>query len=290
MRSMEGFFDADWYRTRYPDVVAAGHDPLRHFIRHGLAEQRDPNPFFDSDWYTENYPDVSAGGMHPLLHYLQAGAAELRNPHPNFDAAWYAGQHPDAAANPLLYHVTTGRALGFPTEKPIDIQRLPALRTARRHRCRASPSWTSSFRSIAAWRKPRRCIASVLADPPRRSGASSSSMTARRSPNCPPGCSNWPARDRIHLVRNPANLGFVASVNRGMREAGTHDVVLLNSDTRGAAGLAGPADRPGLCRSAHRHRVAVFQQRNDLRLPGQRRRSDRLRTGPGGHRRRSAGR
>ena len=122
MRSMEGFFDAAWYRTRYPDVVAAGHDPLRHFIRNGLAEQRDPNPFFDSAWYTEKYPDVSVGGMHPLLHYLQAGAAELRNPHPNFDAVWYAGQHPEAAANPLLYHVKTGRALGFPTEKPIDIR------------------------------------------------------------------------------------------------------------------------------------------------------------------------
>src|SRR5580698_4826751 len=122
MLAMERFFDAEWYRTRYPDAVATGHAPLRHFIRYGLAEQRDPNPFFDSAWYTEHYADVSAGSMHPLLHYLQAGAVELRNPHPHFDAAWYAGQHPEAAANPLLYHVTTGRALCFPTEKPVDIR------------------------------------------------------------------------------------------------------------------------------------------------------------------------
>lgn len=39
------------------------------------------------------------------------------------------------------------------------------------------------------------------------------------------------ARGEITLLRNETNRGFVASVNRGMREAGGRDVVLLNSDT-----------------------------------------------------------
>jgi GT2 family glycosyltransferase/SAM-dependent methyltransferase/glycosyltransferase involved in cell wall biosynthesis len=39
------------------------------------------------------------------------------------------------------------------------------------------------------------------------------------------------ARGEITLLRNASNRGFVASVNRGMREAGGRDVVLLNSDT-----------------------------------------------------------
>jgi hypothetical protein len=106
---MQGFFDADWYLQRYPDVLTGDLPPISHFIRRGLGERRDPNPFFDSNWYTENYSDVSVGGIHPLLHYLESGAAELRNPHPNFDAVWYADQHPEAAGNPLLYHVRTGR-------------------------------------------------------------------------------------------------------------------------------------------------------------------------------------
>jgi GT2 family glycosyltransferase/glycosyltransferase involved in cell wall biosynthesis len=38
-------------------------------------------------------------------------------------------------------------------------------------------------------------------------------------------------RGGITLLRNDSNLGFVASVNRGMRQAGRRDVVLLNSDT-----------------------------------------------------------
>ncbi|MCB8878978.1 glycosyltransferase [Acidisoma cellulosilytica] len=35
---------------------------------------------------------------------------------------------------------------------------------------------------------------------------------------------------RIHLIRNPRNLGFPGSVNRGIAAAGGRDVVLLNSD------------------------------------------------------------
>ena len=35
-----GLFDADSYLKRYPDVSASGMDPLRHYILHGLRENR----------------------------------------------------------------------------------------------------------------------------------------------------------------------------------------------------------------------------------------------------------
>ena len=38
-----GMFDAEWYGRAYPDVAAAGIDPLRHFIEYGAAEGRAPN-------------------------------------------------------------------------------------------------------------------------------------------------------------------------------------------------------------------------------------------------------
>lgn len=41
--------------------------------------------------------------------------------------------------------------------------------------------------------------------------------------------------DRVLLLENSSNLGFVASVNRAMQESGDRDVVLLNSDTEVAA-------------------------------------------------------
>ena len=47
----------------------------------------------------------------------------------------------------------------------------------------------------------------------------------------------WRDRAGPHwrIVRNPQNLGFVATANRGMRETGS-DVVLLNSDTEVTSG------------------------------------------------------
>lgn len=38
-----GLFDADWYLGANPDVAAAGVDPLRHYVTHGIAENRRPN-------------------------------------------------------------------------------------------------------------------------------------------------------------------------------------------------------------------------------------------------------
>ena len=43
-------------------------------------------------------------------------------------------------------------------------------------------------------------------------------------------------RERVALLRNTENLGFVATVNRAMRYAADRDVVLLNSDTEVADG------------------------------------------------------
>src|ERR1700722_15573240 len=229
-RTMEGFFDADWYLRRYPDVLIADLAPISHFIRRGLGERRDPNPFFDSNRYNEHFPDVNVGGMHPLLHYLQSGAAELRNPHPNFDAVWYADQHPKAAGNPLLYHVRIGRARGYPTEKRVHIEDyLPSNGPAA-----IPPSRIIVDVVIPVYRgltETRRCIDSVLADPGKPLGRVI--VVEDHSPH--PELVGWlvemAARHRIILIRNERNEGFVVSVNRGMEAAGSRDVVLLNSDT-----------------------------------------------------------
>jgi hypothetical protein len=71
-------FEAAWYLVTYPDVAAAGVNPLEHYLRHGAAEGRDPGPLFSTRWYLEAYPDVAAAGVNPLEHYLRRGAAEGR--------------------------------------------------------------------------------------------------------------------------------------------------------------------------------------------------------------------
>ena len=242
--ALSGFFDPDWYLSRYPDIAASGMEPLRHYVQFGAAEGRDPNRFFDGAWYIAHYPDVASSGQHPLLHYLQMGASELRNPHPRFDAAYYVDQHPEAAANPLFYHLRFGIARGWLTEKPTAIRDyLPSTASSP-----APPSdlvvdvVVPVYRGLA---QTRRCIESVLSDPHRPAGRVI--VVDDSSPE--PELSAWLDRlagdGRIALTRNRRNRGFVAAVNSGIEAAGTNDVVLLNSDTEVAAGwlarLAGHA-------------------------------------------------
>lgn len=231
IRSMQGFFDPEWYVRKYPDVGAVGLDPLVHFIRHGLSERRDPNAFFDTAWYARHYPDVGVSAFVPLLHYLSVGAAEHRNPHPRFDAIWYVDQYPESASNPLVHHMRVGRHRGYLTERPLDIRDwLPSAEAPLRPaKGRGADIIIPVYRGLE---ETRACLESVLADAERPPGRII--VIDDRSPE--PPLSAWLAGQAkagaITLIRNRRNLGFVASVNLGMKAADpAHDVVLLNSDT-----------------------------------------------------------
>jgi hypothetical protein len=99
-----GVFDRRWYVTTYPDVDAAGYDPIFHYVDHGAAEGRDPSPLFDGAWYLAENPDVRGEGINPLVHYLRHGTAEGRDPHPLFDVSYYLDQYPECAGgvNPVV--------------------------------------------------------------------------------------------------------------------------------------------------------------------------------------------
>ena len=236
--------DADWYQDRYPDVGVSGLDPVRHFLRFGLAEGRDPNPFFAGAWYRAHHPEVDAGELHPLLHYLRHGAARGDNPHPGFDAAWYATQHPEAAGNPLLFHLRTGRRHGWPTEPVFD----PAAFLPSTGRVPAAPAGLVVDVVIPVYRglaETRRCLDSVLADPDRPAGRVIVIDDATPERELAAWLDRLADQGRILLLRQARNQGFVAAVNRGMAAAAPHDVVLLNADTEVPAGwlarLAGHA-------------------------------------------------
>lgn len=79
---MSLLFDTDWYRVEYPDVAAAGLDPIRHFFDNGAREGRNPNAHFETSWYVSTNADVAASMMNPFLHYLLYGAREGRKSRP----------------------------------------------------------------------------------------------------------------------------------------------------------------------------------------------------------------
>lgn len=137
-----GVFDADYYLEQYPDVAESGADPLRHYLKHGVEEGRNPCAFFDTKYYQKHNRDVAAQQINPLLHFCQSGWKELRNPHPEFDVWWYWSTYLDPAqedVNPLAHYLAIGRGQGFETRPNRNVAqfagsgfRLPANASPRR--------------------------------------------------------------------------------------------------------------------------------------------------------------
>jgi hypothetical protein len=76
------FFDAAFYRQRYPDVAAAGMHAFAHYLLHGAGEGRKPNPWFDPDYYLAGSAAARTRGGDPFLDYLVHGRSEGVSPHP----------------------------------------------------------------------------------------------------------------------------------------------------------------------------------------------------------------
>lgn len=73
-----GLFDSQWYLATYPDVAAAGADPLSHFFDLGWREGRDPSSHFATSAYLKANADVARSGINPLIHYVEFGRSEGR--------------------------------------------------------------------------------------------------------------------------------------------------------------------------------------------------------------------
>ena len=144
-------FSAEKYLARYPDVAAAGFEPLSHYLLHGCNEARsvfavdgsadpagaeDPGQpasemhseqrrrmlaYFDGEFYLRANSDVAAAGDDALSHYMEFGWKEGRDPSPHFSTAYYLASNPDVACAdmpPLLHYATTGHAEGRLTMNP----------------------------------------------------------------------------------------------------------------------------------------------------------------------------
>ncbi|MDB5456245.1 MAG: hypothetical protein JWP92_1830 [Caulobacter sp.] len=87
--AVERLFDAAWYLQAYPDVAAAGIDPLAHFVSFP-AERRNPNTLFDSQaWAEQRDLDPTANA---LADYVEGGAWKVET------TRGFVAAHPDLAA------------------------------------------------------------------------------------------------------------------------------------------------------------------------------------------------
>ena len=73
-----GLFDHQWYIEQNPDVAENNLDPVKHYLRYGAAEGRNPSPQFNTTYYLESNQDVAESGVNPLVHYIRFGFIEGR--------------------------------------------------------------------------------------------------------------------------------------------------------------------------------------------------------------------
>jgi hypothetical protein len=65
-----GLFDGAWYLRQYPEVARTGLSPALHYLRHGAAEGKEPNPEFSTQRYLAEHPRLSPDKDNPLLDSL----------------------------------------------------------------------------------------------------------------------------------------------------------------------------------------------------------------------------
>jgi len=104
IRKIRKLLDAEFYLRANPDVAAARMDPLKHYLKYGAAEQRQPHPLFDPAHYLASCPEARDAG-NPLLHFL-AATDRWANPHPLFDCEAYHSAHPELKINPLVHYLS----------------------------------------------------------------------------------------------------------------------------------------------------------------------------------------
>jgi len=225
-------FDGKFYLATYPDIAAAGMDPLTHYVLFGAPEGRQPHPWFDVAFYRAGNPDVARAKVEAIQHYIEYGASEGRSPHPVFDTLFYQEEygHALASLSPLEHFVRTGQKEGYRTTPSDCVERfLPvAPYSPPPPRGRTIDIVVPVYRGLS---ETRACIESVLAAANKE--PFELIVIDDRSPE--PALTAWlreaSAGGAFTLLENPANLGFVATVNRGMSLHPDRDVLLLNSDT-----------------------------------------------------------
>jgi glycosyltransferase involved in cell wall biosynthesis/1,4-dihydroxy-2-naphthoate octaprenyltransferase len=121
LANSDGGVDRTWYLQTYPDVAAAGVDPVEHYLQEGWREGRDPRPDFSTSGYLDANKDSEGN---PLVHYLRHGGTKVPPPEWLFtadyhlasgdcglDRTWYLQTYPDVAragVDPIEHYLRHG--------------------------------------------------------------------------------------------------------------------------------------------------------------------------------------
>jgi GT2 family glycosyltransferase/glycosyltransferase involved in cell wall biosynthesis len=234
-------FDSDWYLDTYPDVAAAGVNPLMHYVTVGGATGYDPSPLFDSDWYLDTYPDVAAAGVNPLEHFT--ASTDSRNPSPLFDSAWYLKTYPGVAAagvNPLVHFVTSGCSEGRFPGPLSESHNLPIMPMAFPNHIGPKPVVTQSTRRVTIlipvhgqWHWTERCLKALALT----EAADLANVVIIDDASKDDTFANMKRFPWAEVRQAPKNLGFTRACNFGAVGVETEFILFLNNDTEPLPGF-----------------------------------------------------
>ena len=114
---VSGLFDPAFYRATYADLRASPVDPLTHYVTHGEAQGRSPNPVFFPRYYRRRWMAGLPAERNALAHYAEEGERLGHKPNPAFDPRAYLAANPPLAEfvdRPLFHYLKIGRAAGLP--------------------------------------------------------------------------------------------------------------------------------------------------------------------------------
>ncbi|MBL4571463.1 MAG: glycosyltransferase [Gammaproteobacteria bacterium] len=66
-------FDANWYRTSYPDIEGDDDALLAHYMTVGWKSGSDPSSVFSTAYYLDRYKNIMVNDRNPFLHYILHG-------------------------------------------------------------------------------------------------------------------------------------------------------------------------------------------------------------------------
>jgi GT2 family glycosyltransferase/glycosyltransferase involved in cell wall biosynthesis len=202
-------FDPEYYVQHCSDLTGAGGDPVIHYLRRGWIEGKNPSAKFDGNYYLVRHPDVRASKYNPLVHYLRHGRSEGR--------AMRATGSESSAPKPRA-----------PTESEWN-----ELIRSTKARAKSVPIVDVIIPAFRGFAETANCVYKAL----RAKAADATGFEIIVVDDASPERELSNLLDRladagvITLLRNAANAGFVASVNKGMKAHEDRDVILLNSDT-----------------------------------------------------------
>ncbi|MBN9561919.1 MAG: glycosyltransferase [Alphaproteobacteria bacterium] len=267
------YFDPEFYRTRYPEVVAAiaagkWRAALEHYLCNPTPSRFDPLAWFSEEFYLARYPDIAAAVAAGRLrngyrHFLADGAHETRTPHPAIDLAWYVSAHPEVRADiaegrapdAFTHYLRIGRAQGLAATPPVDEPVSEAAgRSLFRSRARnLLPLWGRAPLDFTTIDPPALSVIMVLHGQFALSMMALASLRANFAGPIELILIDSGSEDETlrimryvrgaRLLRFDSNIGFVRACNAGLYSVTSPLVLFLNNDVELGPGAVAAALR-----------------------------------------------